>query len=376
MADYAAAPPAVADSRTTAAIGVSRANLVLAIGGLFAFAVVYLFSLWFYVLPTVPLAVALLTVAARVRDARRGRVELGLLRHPFRAELRPYLAQAVNQLLFWGLLALTLAPTLGALDVFFSDSVARALRVGTWIGVVAMAVAALVPRRKIYIPTNILVACGVLFVGLQVARLSLPPNDPVKIDMPYAGEWWAFSAGRSPFVNDHWGTPTQRHALDMVQVVNGNSYRGDKNTLTSYYAFGKQLVAPADGRVTAKLDTRPDLPIGDSDQAHPEGNVLVIDIGGGRYVMMAHIKQGSIAVNVGDQVRRGQPIALVGNSGNTSEPHLHIQVQNKPTFGNDVVGLHTYPILFRNTILIRGGEARAPGDADPRRNDYIRNVGR
>jgi peptidase M23-like protein len=372
MADYAAAPRAIAETRERAAIAVSTANLVLAIGAVLVFGVVYLFALWFYVLPTVPLALAVVTVAARARAARRGRVEYGLLRHPFRPELRPYLVQALNQLLFWGLLALTLAPTLGALDFFLPDGLARALQIGTWLGVAAMAAAALVPRQRIYIPTNILVACGVLFVGLQVARLSLPPHNPVRIDLPYAGEWYAFSAGRSPFVNDHWSTPTQRHALDMIQVVSGSSYRGDKDKLTSYHAFNKTVVAPADGRVTAVVETRPDLAIGDSDVRHPEGNIVVVDIGGGRYVMMAHLRQASVLVSVGDQVRRGQPLAHVGNSGNTSEPHLHIQVQNKPEFGNEIAGLHTYPILFRNTVLVRGGEARAPGNADARRNDFIR----
>jgi peptidase M23-like protein len=372
MANFAAASPAIAETRDRAVIGVSTANLVLAIVGVLAFGVVYLFTLWFYVLETVPLALAVVTVAARAWHARRGRLEYGLLRHPFRPELRPYLVQAVNQLLFWGLLALTLAPSLGALEFFLSDGVARALRIGTWIGVAAMAAAAFVPRRRIYLPTNILVACGVLFVGLQVARLSLPPHNPVRIDMPFAGEWYAFSAGRGPLVNDHWSTPTQRHALDMIQVVSGSSYRGDKDKLTSYHAFNKTVVAPADGRVTAVVETRPDLAIGDSDVRHPEGNIVVVDIGGGRYVMMAHLRQASVLVSVGDQVRRGQPLAHVGNSGNTSEPHLHIQVQNKPEFGNEIAGLHTYPILFRNTVLIRGGKAHAPGDADARRNDFIR----
>jgi peptidase M23-like protein len=372
MADYAAAPSAVADTRARAAISVSTANLVLAIGAVLAFGVTYMFSFWLYVLPTVPLVLAVVTVASRGWHARQGRVELGLLRHPFRRELRPYLLQAVNQVLLWCLVALTVGPTLGALDVFVSDSLARALAIGTWIALAALVLAALVPRRRIYIPTNIAVACAVLFFGLQVVRLALPPNDPVTIDMPYAGQWWAFSAGRSPLVNDHWGTQTQRHALDMIQVVDGKSYRGDKQKLTSYYAFGKTLVAPTAGRVTAVVESRPDLPIGDSDLSHPEGNVLVLDIGGGRYVMMAHIQHGSIAVAVGDDVRRGQPIAKVGNSGNTSEPHLHIQVQNKPEFGNEIVGLHTYPILFRNTVLIRDGKARPPGDADARRNDFLR----
>ena len=85
-----------------------------------------------------------------------------------------------------------------------------------------------------------------------------------------------------------------------------------------------------------------------------------MDIGGGRYVMMGHLKQGSALVEVGDGVRLGQRLALVGNSGNTSEPHLHIQVRTPAGFDAADAGTRTYlPILFRDTVLIRGGEAGA-----------------
>ena len=57
----------------------------------------------------------------------------------------------------------------------------------------------------------------------------------------------------------------------------------------------------------------------------------MIDIGGGRYLVLGHLKQGSVTVQVGEIVRRGQPLAAVGNSGHTNEPHLHLQVQDSPT---------------------------------------------
>jgi len=56
----------------------------------------------------------------------------------------------------------------------------------------------------------------------------------------------------------------------------------------------------------------------------------VVDIGDGRYVVLAHLKQGSVTVQVGDVVRRGEPLAAIGNSGHTSEPHLQMQVQDSP----------------------------------------------
>jgi murein DD-endopeptidase MepM/ murein hydrolase activator NlpD len=70
---------------------------------------------------------------------------------------------------------------------------------------------------------------------------------------------------------------------------------------------------------------------------------LLIDIGGGRYVSMAHVKRGSVTVRVGDVVNSGQPLAAVGNNGHSIEPHLHLQVQDSPT-GADAD--HIHPMVF------------------------------
>jgi murein DD-endopeptidase MepM/ murein hydrolase activator NlpD len=87
------------------------------------------------------------------------------------------------------------------------------------------------------------------------------------------------------------------------------------------------VLAPADAVVTFVLDGRPDQMIGSTDRRYQSGNNVVIGIGGGRYLLMGHLSPGSIQVKVGDQVTLGQQIAKVGNSGNTTEPHLHIQAQ-------------------------------------------------
>jgi hypothetical protein len=366
----------VADARVRSAIAYGWTNLAVAVGGLIGFAATYLLGLWIYVVLLGPPVFAAAAIGAAVWHARRGELELGLLRHPFLRALRPYLAQAIARLSFLALLALgLLGGTLGSLDVLISDDTASLLRLVFWLSLAVLAVAALVPHRRVYALTNILLVFGVLFLALQVGRQYLPPRNPVTIAMPFTGEWYVFSGGRSVLVNDHWTTSSQRNAQDIIQVVNRSSHRDDSKRLTSYYAFGKPLLAPAPGRITAVLDTRPDLAIGDSDRRHPEGNYLVVDIGGGRYVMMGHLKRGSALVDVGDEVRLGQPVAQVGNSGNTSEPHLHIQVQNVPTFEVADAGIRTYAILYTDTVLVRDGEDHAPADVDARRNDSIRSSG-
>jgi peptidase M23-like protein len=359
------------DSRGPGAVGISSINLLLAAGVVIVFTAAYESAL-LVALPIFPIAVALGKIASRVWHARRRGLEYGLLRRPLRRELRPYQVQAVNQLVFWILLAAALlVGTADALDAVIAPGAADALRVAGWIGLVVIAACALVPRRRIYLPTNILTALGSIFLAVQLVRIFLPPVNPVAIDLPLQGEWYVFSAGRSTLVNDHFPALGQRHAIDLFQFADGRLYHGDKKRLESYPAFGKTLVAPADGRVVRFVDTYADLVPGKTDKEHPVGNYLVLDIGH-VYVGLVHLKQGSVTVSAGEEVRRGQPIAQVGNTGNTGAPHLHIQVDNLPRLGVTVAGLYTRPILFRDVVVSRRGEQRTRAEADVRRGDRIR----
>jgi murein DD-endopeptidase MepM/ murein hydrolase activator NlpD len=90
------------------------------------------------------------------------------------------------------------------------------------------------------------------------------------------------------------------------------------------------------------------------------GNHVVLDIGGGRYVLYGHLALGSLRVRVGDDVRRGQVLGHVGDSGNSDAPHLHLQVQNRPTFDIEDRALRTYPFVLDATV------------PDPRRGDPVR----
>jgi hypothetical protein len=368
-------------------VTVGRLSLLLALLGLLGFVAADLVGLLPLAFAVLPLGLLLVLVPVRWWRARRGQVEFGLLRHPLHREPRPYLLQAGNHWLFWGLFgAIAIAtPTFtlltGPLGLRLSPGGHRAFTVLLVVAAVVMAVLALVPRRRIDLATNLLVAIGWGFLAVQLVGINRAPSDPVLIDWPLAGEWYVIHGGRSDLINAHYPSslpligPEQADALDVIQVHNGRSFRGDPKQLTSYLAFGQPVLAPGDGIITNLTDTLPDLPIGISDDTHLEGNYLVLDLGGQRYVMLAHLKQGSVLVAVGDMVQRGQPIAQVGNSGDTSEPHLHLQVQNKPTFGPSVQqGLRTYPLLLSDVVLVRGGQHSTPPQADPRRDDRIRQV--
>ncbi|MCZ6917267.1 MAG: M23 family metallopeptidase [Gemmatimonadetes bacterium] len=124
----------------------------------------------------------------------------------------------------------------------------------------------------------------------------------------------------------------QRFAIDWVQIVDGATHTGDREDNANYHAWGADALAVADGIVVEVKDSIPENVPGIDSRAVPitletvGGNYVVLDIGDGHYAFYAHLQPGSIVVAPGDRVRRGQVLGLVGNSGNSTEPHLHFHV--------------------------------------------------
>jgi murein DD-endopeptidase MepM/ murein hydrolase activator NlpD len=127
----------------------------------------------------------------------------------------------------------------------------------------------------------------------------------------------------------------QRFAVDWEQLdAQGRIYAGAQSDPASYTIYGRDVLAVADAPVVAVIDGLPDQPPGkmpaDIAIEEADGNSIVLDLGGGRYALYAHLRAGSITVKAGDRVKRGQAIARVGNSGNTLAPHLHFHVMDSP----------------------------------------------
>jgi murein DD-endopeptidase MepM/ murein hydrolase activator NlpD len=127
----------------------------------------------------------------------------------------------------------------------------------------------------------------------------------------------------------------ERFAIDYVQLLpDGRLFNGDKTKRESYSSFGADIHAVSDGRVVAVVDGLPEQVPGKSPSGLPleqyAGNHIVQDLGDGNYALYAHLKTGSIKVEVGDRLSSGQVIASLGNSGNTDGPHLHFHVMSTP----------------------------------------------
>ena len=115
---------------------------------------------------------------------------------------------------------------------------------------------------------------------------------------------------------------------------NGISHDGDGTRLTDYYCWDEPILAPAAGTVVAAVDNLPDNPIGSTDAQNPAGNHVVLDFGNGEFGFLGHMREGSVAVSAGERVARGEELGRCGNSGNTSEPHLHFHLQTTADLSN------------------------------------------
>ena len=151
--------------------------------------------------------------------------------------------------------------------------------------------------------------------------------------LPFAGEWFVYWGGRTVEQNYHVAYPSQRFAYDLMVMRGGSSHQGDGTALEQYYCWGQPILAPGAGTVSSAVDSLPDQQIGTMNPQRPTGNHVIVDHGNGEFSLMAHLRRGSVAVRAGDRVAAGQKVGECGNSGNTTEPHLHYHLQNGPVFG-------------------------------------------
>lgn len=150
--------------------------------------------------------------------------------------------------------------------------------------------------------------------------------------------------------NYHVTSPDQRWAYDFVIVKNNTTYINDSSKLENYFIYGLPILSPSIGKVVSVLDSLPDLKIGEvltfDQQEFVYGNYIMIETDTNEYLVLCHLKPNTILVKEGDTVEQSQKLAEVGNSGNTTEPHLHIHLQSTKSldFSEGV------PLYFHNYL--------------------------
>lgn len=142
---------------------------------------------------------------------------------------------------------------------------------------------------------------------------------------------YAIQGGNVQLLNHHWKHPQQRYALDLVGLgVSGRRAKGlFPPSREAYFCFGASIHSPLSGIVLKTEDGYPDLKVGESDPQHPYGNLIILQPFGHeeKQLVLAHLMNQSLMVKAEDTVQYGDIIGRIGNSGNTSEPHLHIHAQ-------------------------------------------------
>ena len=126
----------------------------------------------------------------------------------------------------------------------------------------------------------------------------------------------------------------QRYAVDWEQLDADDRIYGGEKKVENYTIYGQEALAVADATVVKVVDGLPEqkpgvFPEGISPE-EADGNSVILDIGGGNYALYGHFQPGSVRVQEGDRVRRGEVLALVGSSGNSLAPHLHFHVMDGP----------------------------------------------
>jgi hypothetical protein len=191
-------------------------------------------------------------------------------------------------------------------------------------------------------------------------------REAMVISPPFKGSGWVNGNGCCLEIGPHRfvtnpmnGTldPSEKFAIDWVQVdAHGLAYRTDGKKPEDWIGYGAEILAVAPGTVVEVVRDLPDVTPGKNPEgltiAQIAGNRVIIDMGSGYYAMYAHLAPGSVQLHVGDYVRQGQKLGLLGNTGNSSGPHLHFQVMDRPSSLDDT----SLPFVFDHMNL----EGRVP----------------
>ncbi len=203
-------------------------------------------------------------------------------------------------------------------------------------------------------------------LAAQRANLKAFRRCGVELSLPFHGPWRVTQGFNGKLTHkESW-----RFGVDfMVSGSNGKLYNNVGSEIKDYLCFDLPVLAPADGRVVVVKSEVPDNRVGEVNERDNWGNVVIIEHAYQFYSCLAHLREGSVNVSIGDTVKSGQMIARCGNSGRSPYPHLHFQIQA----GTDLASPTLY-FEFSNFFKNAGGQKTFVLRGEVEEGDFVSNL--
>ncbi len=183
--------------------------------------------------------------------------------------------------------------------------------------------------------------------------------------LPFKGTLMVSNGGRTAKTNNH--NHPDRSPQNMKYAYDFRTKDiGNQKKLEDYPVFGNEVISPGDGVIIQVINGAIDVIPGERDRGNGIGNAIMIDHQNGEFSFLCHLKYNSIIIKVGDIVKQGDILALCGNTGNTSQPHIHFHLQDNPRthLGN--------PLPAQFTKIIVNGVIKS--HYEPLRGEMVSNL--
>jgi len=191
---------------------------------------------------------------------------------------------------------------------------------------------------------------GLFIKPYEPANLPVIERNTTSLALPVNGEWTVFWGGDTKELNYHIDSKAQKNAFDFVITDDkGKSFKTEGKANEDYYAFGQKIITPCDGEIVLVVDGIKDNKPGELNPVYLPGNSVILKTVNNEYLFFAHFKQHSIKVEQGQKVKQGELLGLCGNTGNSSEPHLHFHIQNV-----EDINIATGVKCYFDKILVNG----------------------
>lgn len=202
-----------------------------------------------------------------------------------------------------------------------------------------------------------------IFSNVNTMRLENKTN----MKLPFHEEWTVIWGGETKELNYHVESQLQKGAIDFILMNDSQKTHINKgDSLLDYFSFGKSIYSPCDGEIILAVDGINDNIIGKNNSMYPAGNSIMIKTPFNEIVFLAHLKQNSLKVIKGQFVKQGELLGLCGNSGNSSEPHLHIHIQDSEDWDLASGVVCKFQNLLVNGII--------KAEYSPQKNDRVKSI--